>query len=343
MKKDMFTDGKIFWNTAQVFIHHYLPDIRKVSSHTVSSYRDGLNAYITYLEQEKGYRRRNICFGHFSEGNVKEYQDWLLNIKKLAPKTCNLRLTSLRSFLAYAAGEHHELTAVYVNVCDIRDSKVPSKPIEFLEKDQTKAILAAPDPRTRTGRRNQMMLILLYDSAARVSEMLGLNLCNLHLEAEIPYVTLHGKGDKYRNVPLMQKTCRHLRRYLDEFHEGSGADAPLFYAVTHGRKHHLSSDTMEKLIKCCAEKAFRTGTDMPDSCHCHMIRKTRAMDLYQSGVPLAHIQQLLGHEDISTTSGFYAFATLDTLAKSMEKASGTDKSAEKNWKAPKVIEKLYSL
>ena len=82
---------------------------------------------------------------------------------------------------------------------------------------------------------------------------------------------------------------------------------------------------------------------MPDSCHCHMVRKTRAMDLYQSGLPLAHIQQLLGHEEISTTSGFYAFATLDTLAKSMAKTEGCDDLPEKKWKDPNVIEKLYSL
>lgn len=343
MKKDIFTNGSAFWNTAREFLYHYLPHIRKVSSHTVSSYRDGLNLYITYLEQEKGIKRKNICFAHLSKDNVKEYQDWLLNVKKREPKTCNLRLTSLRSFLAYAAEEYHELTAAYVEVCDIRDSKVSVKPIEFFEKNQMKAILAAPDIRTRTGRRNQMMLILLYDSAARVSELLGLNLDSLHLGAEIPYVTLHGKGNKYRNVPLMQKTCKHLKRYMEEFHEDSNADIPLFYAVTHGKRHHLSSDTMEKLIRSCAEKARCAGEEMPDACHCHMVRKTRAMDLYQSGVPLAHIQQLLGHEGISTTSGFYAFATLDTLAKSMEKASGADKTVEKNWKAPGVIEKLYSL
>lgn len=343
MKKNVFTDGKIFWSTAQSFLYHYLPEIRKVSRHTVSSYRDGLNSYITYLEQEKGIKRKGICFDHLSEDNVKEYQDWLLNVKKHVPKTCNLRLTSLRSFLAYAAGERHELTASYVCICDIRDSKVPVKPIEFFEKDQMKAILAAPDTRTRTGRRNQMLLVLLYDSAARVSELLGLDVGSLHLKADIPYVTLHGKGGKYRNVPLMRKTCRHLGRYMEEFHEGSNADTPLFYAVMRGKQHHLSPDTMEKLIKSCAENARCQGIEMPDRCHCHMVRKTRAMDLYQSGVPLAHIQQLLGHEDISTTSGFYAFATLDTLAKSMEKAGGSDGMAEKNWKSPGVIEKLYSL
>ena len=343
MKKDVFTDSKIFWNTAQVFIHHYLPDIRKVSRHTVSSYRDGLNSYIAYLENEKKIRRKDICFNFLLEGYIKTYQDWLLNTQKKAPKTSNLRLTSLRSFLEYAAGEYHDLTVLYIAACDIRDSEISIRPIEFFEKRQMKAILAANDVRTRTGRRNQMMMVLLYDSGARVSELLELTLGSLHLKAGIPYVTLHGKGDKYRNVPLMQKTCRHLERYLSEFHEHADVNIPLFYAVTHGRIHHLSPDTMEKLIKSCAEKARNAGTEMPGFCHCHMVRKTRAMDLYQSGVPLAHIQQLLGHEDISTTSGFYAFATLDTLAKSMDKTSASDKAVEKTWKDPKIIEKLYSL
>lgn len=91
-----------------------------------------------------------------------------------------------------------------------------------------------------------MMMVLLYDSGARVSELLELTLGSLHLKAGTPYVTLHGKGDKYRNVPLMQKTCRHLERYLSEFHEHADVNIPLFYAVTHGRIHHLSPDTMEK-------------------------------------------------------------------------------------------------
>lgn len=221
MKKDVFSNSQTFWDIAQKFIYHYLPDIRKTSSNTVSSYRDGLNAYISYLEEEKEIRRNSICFNHLSENKVKEYQDFMLNIKKRAPKTCNLRLTSLRSFLEYASNEHHELMALYLSICDIRDSKVSMKPIEFFEKNQMKAILAASDNQTRTGRRNQMMMVLLYDSAARVSELLGLELGSIHLKAAIPDATLHGKGDKYRNIPLMQKTCRHLKRYIEEFHEDS--------------------------------------------------------------------------------------------------------------------------
>ena len=72
-----------------------------------------------------------------------------------------------------------------------------------------------------------------------------------------------------------------------------------------------------------------------------LLRKTRAMDLYREGVPLTHIQQMLGHENISTTSGFYAFATLDVLANALEAANPD--TGIKAWSDPVTLEKLYKL
>jgi len=343
MKKSIFKRGEDFWNIAQTFIYHHLPDIRRVSPNTVTSYRDGLNAYIDYLDKERNIRRKDICFNDFSKETLTAYLDWLLNVRSLKPKTCNLRVTAVRSFLEYAADRHPELMALFVSASGMKAVNVPANPIEFFEKKQMKAILAAPDTHSRTGRRNQMMLIMLYDTAARVSELLELSVSSLHLASEVPYVTLHGKGDKYRNIPLMSKTKEHLDRYLNEFHTKTIGDTPLFYAVTYGQKHHLSSDTADKLLKDYAKQVEKTGLEMPASCHCHMVRKTRAMDLYQAGIPLPHIQQLLGHEDISTTSGFYAFATLDTLAKSMAKIDESSAQMTKDWRDPKTIARLYSL
>ena len=82
---------------------------------------------------------------------------------------------------------------------------------------------------------------------------------------------------------------------------------------------------------------------MPEDIHFHMLRKTRAMSLYQDGCPLSYIQQMLGHENISTTSGFYAFVTLDTLAKALERTNPEGENAEKNWKYKKISEALYRL
>lgn len=334
------TETILFWNTAKEYLSHYLPQIRNASPNTVASYRDCLNHFITYLDQEKHCIRKQITFEFFSRDVIKDYIDWMRNEKKLAPKTCNLRLTAIHSLLEYASTEFIELMPVYLSSCTIKTIKLEDNPIEYFEPVQMKALLAVPDTGRKTGRRNQMMLILMYDTAARVSELMDLKINSLHLNVQIPYLTIFGKGRKYRNIPLMNRTIEHLNRYLNEFHSIIQSDLPLFYAVTHGNMHKLSTDTMEKFLKHYNEKCISTGVEMPNNPHCQMIRKTRAMNLYQNGVPLTHIQQLLGHKNISTTSGFYAFATLDTLSKAM---NYDESSAEKRWEDKDVLAQIYRL
>lgn len=326
------------------FISHRLPEIRKVSSNTVKAYRDSLNKFIDYLENEKKVNRSNLSFDDFSKRNITDYLDWMINIKKYADKTCNLRITAIHALLEYAANENSEkFMAIYLEARTVRALKIHSGPIEFFESYQTKALLSAPDTTSSTGRRNQMMLVLYYDTGARISELLDLSLKQLHLDAEVPYITILGKGKKYRNIPLMDKTIQHLKRYLKEFHPKQGLGDPLFYARIHGNIHALSNDTVEKMIKKYVQECVKNGISMPENPHCHMIRKTRAMDLYRNGMPLSHIQQLLGHESMSTTSGFYAFATLETLADSMAKANKESGSEKCKWDDKDILKKIYSL
>ena len=328
-------DTVLFWNTAHRYLDHHLKLIRQVSEHTISSYRDSLNCFIDYLEQVMKISRTKVTFDNFDKETLKGFQSWMIIEKQLAPKTCNLRMTAIRSFLEYASQEHLWLTETYMNACTI----VPNRAIEYFEPNEMKALLAAPSDDTKTDRRNKMILIFLYDTAARVSEARSVKLCDLHLDTEVPYVTLLGKGRKYRNIPLMNKTVLHLKKYLNEFHSTDmKSDDPLFYSRSHGQIHHLSSDTFEKMIKRYANQCREQGQSMPKNVHCHMIRKTRAMDLYREGVSLAHIQQILGHENISTTSGFYAFATLDVIAEALEAANPDE--GEKKWEDPEILEAL---
>jgi site-specific recombinase XerD len=341
--KNRVQDSVFFWNIAAEFLNNYLPDVRRASGNTVESYRNCLNRYIDYLELEKGTKRKNISFSLLDRENIKAYMAWMHKTAQLAPKTCNLRLTALQSLLEYASQECTDITPICVNSGTIRGVRLTQAPIEFLEREAISALMSAPDTRKKLDRRNQMLLIFLYDTAARVSEALNVRLCDLHMDASIPHVTFLGKGRKYRNVPLMKSTLEHLMHYLKEFH-GSTSESvgtPLFYAVTHGKIHRLSVDTPEKMIKKYAKKLSDTCPSMPDNVHCHMIRKTRAMNLYQEGVSLPHIQQFLGHKVLSTTSGFYAFATMETLSRSLEKANPSDMS--KLWKDKELSEKLYRL
>ena len=330
-----------FWQMARAFLHDYMPAVRNQSDKTFEAYKQSLNTYLTFLKHEKSIVDEKVTFDAFCRANVKEFIEWLSD-KGYAPKTINLKLTAIRSFLKYCGDEDFELRGIYSDACTVKKVKEEKKPIEYLQPSATKAILSSYDTRTAKHRRNRMILILLYDTGARVQELADLNISALHLNLPNPYVTLTGKGRKTRNVPLMKKTVEHLKKYLSEFHPEM-AEAPLFYSRFDGVPHHLSTDSISLILKTAADKARKTCSDVPNNVHCHLIRKTKAMDLYRNGVPLPFIMQLLGHESMSTTSGFYAFATLEMMSEAMNKAAPAFADDEKLWKKPALKKLLYSL
>jgi len=332
---------KDFWQMARTYLHDFMPAVRNQSDRSVAAYKQSLNSYLTFLESEKGLKEDKVTFDAFCRSYVKDFVEWL-HEKKYAPKTINLKLTAIRSFLKFCADEDFELRGIYNAVCTVRKVKEDKKPIEYLQPEATKAILAAYDTRTVKHRRNRMLLILLYDTGARVQELSDLSLSSLYLDMPNPYVTLTGKGRKTRNVPIMDKTVAHLRKYLEEFHPDL-TEAPLFYSRLDGKPHQLSTDSISMILKTAAQKARTTCSEVPENVHCHLIRKTKAMDLYRSGVPLPFIMQLLGHESMSTTSGFYAFATLEMMSEAMNKAAPVFDESEKIWKKSDIKKLLYSL
>ena len=332
----------IFWNTCHIFLDVHLKSIRQLSEKTIETYRSSLNIFIDYIETSLSIKRIDMTFQIMSKDNLKRFQAWMLTDKKLAAKTSNLRLTAIRSLLEYASQEHIELMYLYANACSIKGTQTANHPIEYFEKDQLTALLKMPENASRIDKRNNMILIFLYDTAMRVCEARNVKIKDIHFNASNPYVHVIGKGRKHRNIPLMDRTIEHLKKYIQTYHgEKPDPDAPLFYSKIKGNIGELSDDTFEKIIKKHSEKACEANVEMPNDVHCHMLRKTRAMDLYRSKVPLTHIQQLLGHENISTTSGFYAFATLDMLAESLNKVCPDNNT--RVWDDPEVMKEILRL
>jgi site-specific recombinase XerD len=334
-----------FWSVARSWLHYELPTVRQASPKTIESYRLSLECYIDYLGTSRDVSKEAVCFDRFDRGHINGFMVWMREERGYAPKTRSVRLSAVKSFLAFAAQDDITLVALSEAARAIKAPQVPKQPIEYLQHTATAALLAAPGTATRTSRRNQVILIVMYDTAARVSEAAGIKISDLHLDAPA-FVTLFGKGNKPRNVPLMDKTVSHLLAYLDEFHPKStlkGDAAPLFYSNLKGERKALSTDTVSSAVRQAAVIANHSCPDVPEDLHCHTIRKTRAMDLYKEGVPLPIIMRLLGHESMSTTTTFYAFATMEMVREAIEKTNSLSEVEPKQWKEGDLTKVLYSL
>jgi len=345
MRRDPVTGSPDLFGCARDYLHVYLPAVRAMSPRTAEAYRISLESYLDYLTATEHASREKLSFDHFDRLRLKAWLAWMSTGHQYAPATVALRLSAVKSFLAYAAQEDITLIALSQAAQVLKAPRQPRNPITYLTPDQLRAVLAANTGSTAKSRRNRMLLIMLYESAARVSELTALRLGDLHL-AEPAHVTLTGKRNKTRVVPLTGKTIAHLRVYLDEFHPGYArqpASRPLFYSRRDQQPARLSADTVAGVLARAADTARRDCPSIPGKIHCHLLRKTKAMDLYQQGIPLPIIMRLLGHENASTTSDFYAFATLDMMRQAIAKATPAVTAAITEPLTEDQLQVLYSL
>lgn len=345
MKRDPDTDAANLFSFARDYLHAYLPKVRGLSPKTIQAYRISLECYLGYLTDTERIDRTQVSFEHFDRAHLKAWLTWMREQRGYAPRTITLRLTAIKTFLAYSACEDITLVALSQAAKTLKAPASPRTPIEYLTEPETRAVLAAFTGATAKSRRNRMLLILLYDTAARVSEITGLTLHDLALTPP-GHLTLTGKRNKTRTVPVTDKTIEHLGVYLSEFHPDHAqlpATRPVFYSQHHGQPSRLSSDTVAAVLKTAARTARTTCPTVPQDIHCHMLRKTKAMDLYQQGIPLPIIMRLLGHENTSTTAAFYAFATLDMMREAVNAATPAITNTAAQRLTEDTLQALHSL
>jgi integrase/recombinase XerD len=237
MRRDPSTDAPNFFGFARDYLHTYMPTVRGLSPRTIEAYRISLECFLGYLADHENVEREHVSFDHFDRRHLKAWLAWMVDDRHYASKTIALRLSAVKAFLDYTSHEDVTLVALSQSAKTLRSRASPRKPIEYLTEPETRAILAAFTGRTAKSCRNRMLLILLYDTAARVSEITGLTLGNVSL-AKPGHVTLTGKRHKTRVVPLTDKTIEHLHVYLAEFHPNptrQPATRPMFYSLRRGQ------------------------------------------------------------------------------------------------------------
>lgn len=307
----------LFFSKTNDFLNLYLPKQAMKSENTINTYRDGLTVFRKYLSEEKGKSIRKFRFEECTHDLLLEYMAYLKE-KGCAASTCNNRLATLRAYLWYVADGEISMQSIALAASKVPFIKGEQKVKEIIHPDDFAALLAAPSANTKIGIRDRTIMILLYDSAIRVSELRELTLDSLYLSADIPYIRVHGKGDKERVVSITDKTVKHLVKYLEIYHSDLIKNRPLFYTVIKGNLSAISTGNIERIINKYAEMIRPDHPDLPQKLHPHMFRRTRATGLYQSGVELELVSRILGHASTQTTR-IYATPSIEMLKDAMER------------------------
>ena len=294
---------------------------RHASSRTVASYRDTFRLLIGFAEQNLGKHVAKLTLTDLNVTLVLAFLDYLEVERHNCIRSRNIRLAAIRSFLHYAGLQEPAALSTIQRVLAVPMKRFERPAMSFLTSKEIEAVLESPNPTTWSGRRDRALLITLYNTGARVSEIV--NIKCIDIEGELcKGLHLHGKGRKERVVPLWKRTSRILRQWLPQIEQSP--HSPVF-PNRFGKA--VTRSGVEKQLRAAVKKArtqclsLRSKIVSP-----HTIRLTTAMHLLQSGVDLSVIALWLGHESIETTHA-YMQADLEmkkqALGKMKEPKAGT--------------------
>ena len=269
------------------FLKEYLVVERNVSSKTIRSYKTTFQMLITYFVEEKNMKLIDITFENVTKEMILDFLNYLETEKKNSIRTRNQRLAAIHSFYQYCSVDEIEHMENIQKILSIKTKKYEKKVQEYLTKEEIQTLLASIDSSTKIGRRNLLVLSLLYDTAARAEEIIHLKLEDIRLEEQL--VILTGKGNKQRIVPIMENTKKLIIQYLKENKIARGF---LF-----------GENTTYSMLKHLLLKINQMNI-ISKKITSHTFRRSRATHLLEAGVNILYIQELLGHEDISTTQEY---------------------------------------
>jgi integrase/recombinase XerD len=297
------------------FLTTYLAGQRNASPNTIRSYRDTFILLLRYLRDVRDLPVEKITMTTLDAPTIVAFLEYLQTERQCSPRTCNQRLAAIHAFARYVHGEAPDHLLAMQRVLAIPSRRFVRKPVGYFEAADLGVVLAQPDATSATGRRDAVLLSVLYDTGSRCQELLDLRVKDLRLDAPA-HVRLTGKGRKSRIVPLMASTVALLRGDLEaqRLVEPDAGDRPVF-AGRNGAP--MSRSGLRYLLAKHVQPAASSRTAFPSKVGPHTLRHSKAMHMLQAGVPLVIIRDILGHVDVKTTE-VYARADLEMKRRALE-------------------------
>lgn len=316
------------------FLSHYLGGQRDLSPNSIKAYRDVFVLLLRYCRDEKGLVIERLELQQFDAELIGDFLGYLQSERRCSIRTINQRLAVVHAFFRYIQVEEPERLLQCQRILAIPLRRFVRKEVGYLTKDYLSALLEQPDTTRPAGRRDAVLLSLLYDTGARVQEIINMTAGDVRLESPAQ-VRILGKGRKVRVVPLMENTVCLLRQYIEEntLALSEQYDRPLFLnkqgnPLTRAGVNYI----LQKHVKTAREShpAFKQKVTP------HTLRHTKAMHLVEAGVSLDIVRDFLGHSDIKTTE-LYARANLEMKRAAIEKVSPTPVPDVPSWKENRTL------
>ncbi len=323
----------------QSFFQEYLRGVRGASNHTIRAYRDTLRLFFLFLVRKGRRSVTDVSLDDIQAETVLGFLDYVESVRGNTAATRNCRLAAIRSFVQHLLRYDVARASQYGQILAISPKRHASAAISYLEPEEARAIITGVDPSAPHGVRDHALLLLLYNSGARVSEVLGVRPRALRLD-RTRQVRFQGKGGKERICPLWPETAAALRPIV----KTNSGDESIF---RNARGFPLTRDGVAYLIRKYVRRAseklphLRTRRVTP-----HVFRHSCAVALLQAGNDLTVIRDYLGHASVATTNRYVAsnLKMKRDVLEAFWKRSGLEPGRRQRWHpSPKLLSFLESL
>lgn len=285
-----------FPSLLQRFFVERLMQQQQASPRTVAAYRDSFRLLLSFAHRRLGKPPSDMALADLNPSLILDFLMHLEVERHNCIRTRNARFAAIRSFMEYVAFQEPAALGVAQSVLAIPMKRFEQPLVGFLCREHIEAILGAPDQNTWIGQRDRVMLATLYNTGARVSELIGMRVADLVL-APSASVRIHGKGRKERSIPLWPNTAAQLKRWLREYPRAP--EQPVFPNRSGGP---LTRIGLTERLKLAVQRAAKQYPELAKRrVFPHLIRHSTAMHMLQAGVDITVIALWLGHESPVTT------------------------------------------
>ena len=290
---------------------------RQVSEHTIASYRDTFRLLLGFAQRRTGKAPSQLELADLDAPLIGAFLDHLEHDRANSVRTRNARLVAVHSLFRYAALREPADAAVIQRVLAVPQKRFEKAVVSFLTRQEAEALLAAPDQTTWIGRRDHALLLVLFQTGLRVSEVIGLRVRDVTL-GRGAHIRCHGKGRKERSTPLTAQTAAVLRSWMQEV--AGEPDSPVFPSRRHSR---LSRDAVAAIVDRHAHAAAERCLSLRDKLISpHVLRHSTAMALLDAGVDTSVIALWLGHESVQSTQ-IYLHADMAIKQRALDRTAPT--------------------